>query len=121
MDVKSAFLNGKISELVYVEQPPGFEDPKRPNHVYKLSKALYGLKQAPRAWYERLRDFLLSKDFKIGKVDTTLLSHLVLRAKPGASHTCAKEDNIYNNRVYRDKCHNNQSTYFIAEVLQNKR
>jgi hypothetical protein len=71
MGVKSAFLNGKISELVYVEQPPGFEDPKRPNHVYKISKALYGLKQAPRAWYERLRDFLLSKDFKIGKVDTT--------------------------------------------------
>ncbi|CAO2163650.1 unnamed protein product [Urochloa humidicola] len=74
MDVKSAFLNGKISELVYVEQPPGFEDPKKPNHVYKLSKALYGLKQAPRAWYERLRDFLLSKGFKIGKVDNTLFT-----------------------------------------------
>jgi hypothetical protein len=74
MDVKSAFINGKVSKLVYVEQPPGFEDPKRPNHVYKLSKALYGLKQAPRAWYERLRDFLLSKDFKIGKVDTTLFT-----------------------------------------------
>jgi hypothetical protein len=57
-----------------VEQPPSFEDPKRPNHVYKLSKALYGLKQAPRAWYERFRDFLLSKDFKIGKVDTTLFT-----------------------------------------------
>jgi hypothetical protein len=42
--------------------------------VYKLSKALYGLKQAPRAWYERLRDFLLSKDFKNGKVDTTLFT-----------------------------------------------
>jgi hypothetical protein len=40
MDLKSAFLNGKISELVYVEQPPGFEDPKRPNHVYKLSMGL---------------------------------------------------------------------------------
>jgi hypothetical protein len=74
MDVKSAFLNGKISELVYVEQPPGFEDPKRPNHVYKLSKALYGLKQAPLAWYEMLRNFLLSKDFKIGKADTTLFT-----------------------------------------------
>jgi hypothetical protein len=74
MDVKSAFLNGKISELVYVEQPPGFEDPTKPNHVYKLSKALYGLKQAPRAWYERRRDFLLSKGFKIGKVDTTLFT-----------------------------------------------
>jgi hypothetical protein len=74
MDVKSAFLNGKISELVYVEQPPGFEDPTKPNHVYKLSKALYGLKQTPRAWYERPRDFLLSKSFKIGKVDITLFT-----------------------------------------------
>ena len=58
MDVKSAFLNGFITEEVYVEQPPGFEDPKFPNHVFKLSKALYGLKQAPRAWYERLSKFL---------------------------------------------------------------
>ncbi len=74
MDVKSAFLNGYINEEVYVEQPPGFEDDKKPNHVYKLRKALYGLKQAPRAWYERLRDFLLSKGFKIGKVDTTLFT-----------------------------------------------
>src|SRR6187551_301198 len=70
MDVKSAFLNGDLSELVYVEQPPGFEDPKFPNHVYKISKALYGLKQAPRAWYERLMNFLVSKGFKIGEVDT---------------------------------------------------
>ena len=44
MDVKSAFLNGFINELVFVEQPPGFEDPRYPNHVYRLHKALYGLK-----------------------------------------------------------------------------
>ena len=44
MDVKSAFLNGYINELVYVEQPSGFEDKKKPNYVYKLKKALYGLK-----------------------------------------------------------------------------
>ncbi|WVZ64276.1 hypothetical protein U9M48_013824 [Paspalum notatum var. saurae] len=74
MDVKSAFLNGYTNELVYVEQPPGFEDPNNPNHVYRLSKALYGLKQAPRAWYERLRDFLIEKGFKIGQVDTTLFT-----------------------------------------------
>ncbi|WVZ76211.1 hypothetical protein U9M48_024201 [Paspalum notatum var. saurae] len=74
MDVKSALVNGKNSELMYVEQPPSFEDPKNLDHVYKLSKALYGLKHAPRAWYERLRDFLVSKGFKIGKVDTTLFT-----------------------------------------------
>jgi hypothetical protein len=72
MDVKSVFLNGYINEEVYIEQPPGFEDYKKPNHVYKLKKALYGLKQAPRAWYERLRYFLLSKGFIMEKVDTTL-------------------------------------------------
>jgi hypothetical protein len=72
IDVKSAFLNGYINKEVYVEQPPGFEDDKKADHVYKLKKALYGLKQAPRAWYERLRNFLLSKEFMMGKVDTTL-------------------------------------------------
>jgi hypothetical protein len=77
MDVKSAFLNRAISELVYVEQPPGFEDSKFPNHVYKLHKALYGLKQAPRAWYECLKDFLLRKGFEIGKADPTLFTHKV--------------------------------------------
>ena len=41
MDAKSVFLNGYINELVYVEQPPSFEDEKKPNHVYKLRKALY--------------------------------------------------------------------------------
>jgi hypothetical protein len=43
MDVKSAFLNGVIQEEVYVRQPPGFESPKYPDRVYKLSKAFMGL------------------------------------------------------------------------------
>jgi hypothetical protein len=63
MDVKSTFLNGYINEEVYVEQPPDFEDDKKPNHMFKLKKALYGLKQSPRAWNERFRDYLLSKGF----------------------------------------------------------
>ena len=57
MDVKSAFLNGCLTEEAYVMQPPGFESKEFPNHIFKLDKALYGLKQAPRAWYERLSNF----------------------------------------------------------------
>jgi hypothetical protein len=74
MDIKSAFLNEPIKEEVYMEQPPGFEDDRYPDHVYKLSKALYGLKQAPRAWYECLRDFLIANAFKVGKADPTLFT-----------------------------------------------
>ena len=72
MDVKSAFLYGKIEEEVYVCQPPGFEDPKFPDKVYRLDKALYGLHQAPRAWYDTLSTYLLEHDFKRGTIDKTL-------------------------------------------------
>lgn len=53
MDVKSAFLNGTISEDIYVEQPEGFVEKGKEDKVCKLIKALYGLKQAPRAWYKK--------------------------------------------------------------------
>ena len=72
MDVNSAFLNGYISEKVYIEQPPGFSDQTISNHVFKLNKALYGLKQAPKAWYDRLIKFLLENNFSRGNVDKTL-------------------------------------------------
>ncbi|KAI3668197.1 hypothetical protein L6452_43274 [Arctium lappa] len=83
MDVKSAFLNGKLNEEVYVEQPPGFYDPKHPNYVYKLDMALYGLKQAPGAWYDTLSSFLISENFERGKIDNTLFfrkikGHIIL-------------------------------------------
>ena len=72
MDVKYAFLNGKLEETVYVEQPPGFISNEHPNDVYILDKALYGLKQAPRAWYATLTNFLKQSKFKQGSVDPTL-------------------------------------------------
>ncbi|GJW51410.1 putative ribonuclease H-like domain-containing protein [Tanacetum coccineum] len=72
MDIKSAFLYGKIEEEVYVCQPPRFEDPDFPDRVYKVEKALYGLHQAPRAWYETLLTYLLDNRFQRGKIDKTL-------------------------------------------------
>ncbi|GJR15133.1 putative ribonuclease H-like domain-containing protein [Tanacetum coccineum] len=72
MDVKSAFLYGKIEEEVYVCQPPGFEDPEFPDRVYKVEKELYGLHQAPRAWYETLSTYLLENRFTRGTIDKTL-------------------------------------------------
>jgi hypothetical protein len=47
--------------------------------VYKLSKTLYGLKQAPRAWYECLRDFIITNGFKVGKADPTLFTKTIVK------------------------------------------
>ncbi|GJW69709.1 retrovirus-related pol polyprotein from transposon TNT 1-94 [Tanacetum coccineum] len=75
MDVKSAFLNGKISKEVYVQPPHGFESNEFPNYVCKLDKALYGLKQALRAWYETLSTFLIQHKFIRGTTDNTLFTY----------------------------------------------
>lgn len=60
IDVKTAFLYGKIDQLLFVETPKGYYDDIE-GMVYRLNKALYGLKQSPRLWYERLSSFLLKK------------------------------------------------------------
>ena len=68
MDVKSAFLNGDLSETVYVQQPPGFRVGDG-DKVLKLRKALYGLKQAPRAWYAKLDRELQALGFVRSKLE----------------------------------------------------
>ncbi|GKA80192.1 putative ribonuclease H-like domain-containing protein, partial [Tanacetum coccineum] len=72
MDVKSAFLYGKIEEEFYICQPLWFEDPEFPDRIYKVEKALYGLHQAPRAWYETLSTYLLHNGFQRGQKDRLL-------------------------------------------------
>ncbi|CAM8900500.1 unnamed protein product [Rhodiola kirilowii] len=56
-------------------QPHGFEDPSRPNHVCRLHKALYGLKQAPRAWFNKLKQHLITQGFRACQSDTSLFVH----------------------------------------------
>ncbi|GJX20247.1 putative ribonuclease H-like domain-containing protein [Tanacetum coccineum] len=70
MDVKSAFLYGKIEEEVYVCQPPGFEDSNFPNSVYKVEKALYGLYQAPKACQvqQKKDGIFISQDKYVGEI-----------------------------------------------------
>jgi hypothetical protein len=54
MDVKSAYLNGKLDETIYMRQPKGFEVPGKDDMVCLLHKGLYGLKQAGRAWHQTI-------------------------------------------------------------------
>ncbi|KAH9658123.1 retrovirus-related pol polyprotein from transposon RE1 [Citrus sinensis] len=72
VDVNNAFLNGELSEEVFMQQPKGFVDKSKPNCVCRLHKALYGLKQAPRAWFEKLRGCLLQWGFRNSKSDSSL-------------------------------------------------
>ncbi|XP_068667673.1 uncharacterized mitochondrial protein AtMg00810-like [Aristolochia californica] len=55
-----------------MEQPPGYIDPRFPDHVCKLQKALYGLKQAPRAWFQRFSSFLTHLGFHTSRADPSL-------------------------------------------------
>jgi len=68
MDVKSAFLNGDLTETVFVQQPPGFVIGNGDKEL-KLRKALYGLKQAPRAWNFRHDKELINLGFVRSKLD----------------------------------------------------
>nr|GEZ05891.1 copia protein [Tanacetum cinerariifolium] len=74
MNVKSAFLYGKIEEEVYVCQTPGFEDLDFPDKVYKVEKAFYQLHQAPRACQDKYVANILKKfDFSTIKTASTLI------------------------------------------------
>jgi hypothetical protein len=53
IDVKNAFLNGDLSEEVYMQPPPGYDHP--PHNVCQFRRALYGLKQAPLTWFAKFK------------------------------------------------------------------
>lgn len=72
LDVNNAFLQGTLTEEVYMAQPPGFIDKDQPSHVCRLRKAIYGLKQAQRAWYMELKQHLLNIGFINSLADTSL-------------------------------------------------
>jgi transposase InsO family protein len=60
LDVKTAFLYGKITDDIYMAQPLRFTVPGKENLVCKMNCALYGLRQSPHMWYERIDTYLRS-------------------------------------------------------------
>jgi hypothetical protein len=91
LDVKNAFLHGKLAEIVYSRQPTGFIESTSPEHVYRLNRSLYGLKQAPRAWYQRFATFITSIGFTCSCSDTSLF---VLQCTEGTTFLLLYIDDI---------------------------
>lgn len=63
LDVNNDFLQGFLTNDVYIQQPQGFVNKYHPLHVCKLHNALYGLHQAPRIWFTEFKGFLVSIGF----------------------------------------------------------
>jgi hypothetical protein len=64
-DIKTAFLHGELAsdEACWMEQPTGFEEPGKEDHVWQLLKALYGMKQAGHVWNITLNDAMINWGF----------------------------------------------------------
>ena len=69
MDVVTAFLNGKLKEEIYMQQPPGYVEQGKEHLVCKLKKSLYGLKQSPRCWNTAFREYMESIHYKQSAAD----------------------------------------------------
>jgi histone deacetylase 1/2 len=91
LDVKNAFLNGTLDEVVYCQQSPGFVDASKPEHVCRLHKSLYGLKQAPCAWYQRFAAYIATMGFVASVTNTSIF---VLRSGHDMSYLLLYVDYI---------------------------
>jgi Reverse transcriptase (RNA-dependent DNA polymerase) len=69
MDVKTAFLNGELDEIIYMVQLPHFETEDPKGMVRQLKKFIYGLKQASRQWYFEFAQVIVSFGFEANQID----------------------------------------------------
>lgn len=72
LDFKTAFLNGKIKEEIYMKQLSGFIKNGKEQQVCLLQKSIYGLKQAAKSWHDELHNILIKVNFTQGNTDPCL-------------------------------------------------
>lgn len=70
MDAVSAYLNGKLKETIYMQQPEEYDDGS--GRVCKLKKSIYGLKQSGRVWNDTLNNELVNMGLQRSEVDQCL-------------------------------------------------
>ena len=85
LDLKTAFLHGKLEEIIYMDQPLGFVEGE--NKVCLLERSLYGLKESPRQWYKHFDEYILKIGFEgnkfhscvyVKKVEDSVMIYLLL-------------------------------------------
>lgn len=62
LDIKYAYLNGKLEEEIYMKVPPLYKTEE--GKVVKLRRPIYGLKQSRRNWNEEINVFLTKNGYK---------------------------------------------------------
>lgn len=72
IDIKTAYLNGSLTEEVYMRQPPGFSKPDSEGKVCRLLKSVYGLRQSARCWNMRMNEVLKEMGFTPSSADPCL-------------------------------------------------
>jgi len=71
-DVNKTFLYDNMKEEIYMKQPSGFVDKKRPDKVCMLMKSLYGIKHASRQWNEKINQHIIEQGFECDTTDTCI-------------------------------------------------
>ena len=68
--LNNAFLNGDLSEEVYIQPPPGFS--VESNKVCHLQYALYGFKHAPQVWFAKFSSTIFHLSYTATFYDSAL-------------------------------------------------
>jgi hypothetical protein len=76
LDVKTAYLNGKLEDEIYMRQPDGYVVEGKEDWLCLIRRGLYGLRQSAAIWYKTLKAALLQLGFSLSNYDPTLFYKL---------------------------------------------